>query len=596
MQNQLNTKQRLQALGKYISEHQNPKGYWDGKLSSSALGVAVAIVALHFYNAEKYNNRIHKALQWLENNINTDGGYGDSPESNSNVSTSLLVYAAINLYAGKYGFIPLLQQKLANYLSGFNIDVQSHDVSNFILDHYKKDFTFSVPILALCGVCNVPGPDAFKKVPQLPFELSLLPRAFYRFLNLTVVSYAIPALVAVGILIFSKKKSGFMLRFIRKFSVPFALKKLEKSLPESGGYLEAIPLTAFVALSLINSGYSSHLVVKKGIGFLENTQRADGSWPIDVDLSTWVSSLSVKAYRNNINTFLSNAQQRMIKTHFLALQNKTKHPFNGTPPGGWGWTTFSGSVPDGDDTPGAMLALMQLGKDATTEKSIAMGVNWLNQLQNNDGGFPTFSKGWGKLPFDQSCNDLTGHAVLALTKSIGYLPTGCKEQKLAKKMVGKAIYYLQKHQGKHGEWLPLWFGNQQDENHENPVYGTARVATYLKDALLLKNLPETIEKNISNMVFKAQQFLITAQNTDGSWGGNKAIEGSIEETALAVSALISEEHKETCKKGLHWLDSYYIENGLRPSPIGLYFASLWYSEQWYPVTAYMEALTRWEEL
>ena len=68
-------------------------------------------------------------------------------------------------------------------------------------------------------------------------------------------------------------------------------------LPESGGFLEAIPLTAFVALSLINSGFADTEVVKKGIQFLKRTQRLDGGWPIDVDLSTWVTSLSVKAYR-----------------------------------------------------------------------------------------------------------------------------------------------------------------------------------------------------------------------------------------------------------------------------------------------------------
>ena len=181
--------------------------------------------------------------------------------------------------------------------------MQSPQVAEYILAHYKKDYTFSVPILAMCGLCGVPGEDAFNHIPQLPFELSLLPRRFYRLLNLSVVSYAIPALVAVGIVIFKKKKSNLFWRIIRKFSIKTALRILHKMLPESGGFLEAIPLTAFVALSLINSGFAETEVVKKGIGFLKRTQREDGGWPIDVDLSTWVTSLSVKAYRENLSNF-----------------------------------------------------------------------------------------------------------------------------------------------------------------------------------------------------------------------------------------------------------------------------------------------------
>src|SRR5690606_17535343 len=146
--------------------------------------------------------------------------------------------------------------------------------------HYKKDYTFSVPILTMCGLCGVPGREAFKHIPQLPFELSLLPRKFYRMLNLSVVSYAIPALIAVGIVVFNKKRSNAFGRFVRKYSIRPALALLQRLLPESGGFLEAIPLTAFVCLSLVEAGYRDQEVVAKGIAFLKRTQREDGSWPI----------------------------------------------------------------------------------------------------------------------------------------------------------------------------------------------------------------------------------------------------------------------------------------------------------------------------
>src|SRR5438046_6015338 len=42
------------------------------------------------------------------------------------------------------------------------------------------------------------------------------------------------------------------------------------------------------------------------------------------------------------------------------------------------------------------------------------GLAWLQNLQNSDGGWPTFCRGWGKLPFDRSGTDLTAHALRAL--------------------------------------------------------------------------------------------------------------------------------------------------------------------------------------
>ena len=57
----------------------NAAGYWEGCLSSSALAVAVSITALHFYDAILNTSEISSGLNWLETNLNADGGFGDSP-------------------------------------------------------------------------------------------------------------------------------------------------------------------------------------------------------------------------------------------------------------------------------------------------------------------------------------------------------------------------------------------------------------------------------------------------------------------------------------------------------------------------------------
>ncbi|WP_430973387.1 prenyltransferase/squalene oxidase repeat-containing protein [Sunxiuqinia rutila] len=589
-----NWQKRFDELSGILLDEMNAEGFWTGELSSSALGVAVAVAALHVHDKEAHQSAIKGGLNWLKKHINADGSFGDTPQSRGNVSTSLLVYAATNLYAGEDEAIAGLQAKLSKYLAEQGIDLQSSQVAETILSHYQKDYTFSVPILTMCGLCGIPEKEAFRPIPQLPFELALLPRNFYRLLNLSVVSYAIPALIAVGIVVFKKKRTNALARAVRGRAIRPALELLRSLMPESGGFLEAMPLTAFVCLSLVEAGYKDLEVVEKGIGFLKRTQREDGSWPIDINLSTWVTSLSVKALRSKMDTVLTPDVKEKLVTHLKEVQNKEIHPFNGTGPGGWGWTNHSGSVPDGDDTPGAILALLQLQPKSEVKKQVLAGCNWLLQLQNKDGGLPTFSKGWGRLPFDQSCADLTGHGLLALSACMEAFQDEMDRSSLKgyQRAFFRALAYLQKKQRADGSWLPLWFGNQQTDDHSNPVYGTARVLTYLKDVSACSWIDVTTRQQLQQLILAGQQFLVSVQNQDGSWGGAKEVPGSMEETALAVSALSGGRANAACVAGLQWLDDCYQQHGLKASPIGLYFASLWYDERLYPLTAYLEALGR----
>ena len=586
----ISNQSQFSELTTLLLQKRNPAGYWEGRLSSSALGVAVAVTALHFYDAKGTVSEISSGLNWLATNINSDGGFGDSPTSQSNVSTSLLCYAAVKVCGPKDDLL----LKIGDYLRSQNIDVNSEQLIPAILDFYKTDRTFSVPILTMCALCDVPGKEAFDSIPQLPFELSLLPRSFYSALNLSVVSYAIPALIAVGIAIFRhKQRKNPLLRMVREASVKKSLALLRKIQPESGGYLEAIPLTAFVCLCLIESGYRDLGVVSDGINFLKRTQREDGSWPIDIDLSTWVTTLAVKSIKDHPEVLTSEDKLKLTK-HLLTIQNKQIHPFNGTQPGGWGWTSHAGSVSDGDDTPGTILALLGLNQEnpETIRLAVLAGCNWLSQLQNNDGGFPTFSRGWGKLPFDQSCSDLTGHAILAMAKTSHIFVDSIDKKQLSgiKKSFVKALIYLEKQQHTTGYWLPLWFGSQHTKDHTNPVYGTARVTAYLNETLKTR-LGADYEFILRLMIERGCRYLLAVQNPDGSWGGAKNIPGSIEETALAVTALSPNGLREECTLGLTWLAEKTKSDGLVAAPIGLYFASLWYDEELYPLTAYLECLS-----
>jgi len=235
-------------------------------------------------------------------------------------------------------------------------------------------------------------------------------------------------------------------------------------------------------------------------------------------------------------------------------------------------------VPDADDTAGALLALARLGGQDVARASD--GLEWLLGVQNRDGGWPTFCRGWGKLPFDRSAPDLTAHALRAIAAWRDSVPA-----RTAGAAVARGFEYLRRTQRPDGSWAPLWFGNQYAAEQENPVYGTARVlAAYAEVGA--GDRPEAR---------KAVAYLVRAQSDDGGWGGDEYAPASVEETALAVEALSAwlddVEPRDACLRGGQYLVDRIGHNGLaEPAPIGLYFARLWYSEKLYPIIWSVAAL------
>src|SRR5262249_16997926 len=162
---------------------------------------------------------------------------------------------------------------------------------------------------------------------------------------------------------------------------------------------------------------------------------ADGSWPIDTNLATWVTTLAFNALAGAGD--LGRLDQReALRSWLLAQQFQQRHPYTGAEPGGWSWDPLPRPVPAADDTPRPLLALAHLFAGTTPIEDfirgtigpvklidledswrrklkyadvrqypgfqILLGLWWLLRLQNRDGGWPTFCRGWGALPFDRS--------------------------------------------------------------------------------------------------------------------------------------------------------------------------------------------------
>ncbi len=606
-------KKNLQQLKKRLLDSRSPEGFWRGRLSSSALSTATAVFALGTINGEKYNSQIRNGLSWLCNNVNNDGGWGDTPLSLSNISATMLCWSAFVMAKNSAQYEKTITNAEKWLIKNVG-SLETDQLLKAVNAQYGNDQTFSAPILSMCALAGRlnGGKEIWKKIKPLPFELAAIPHQFYKFLRLPVVSYALPVLIAIGQLHFHRRRPvSTAARLLRHLTQHKTYNKLINIQPENGGFLEAVPLTSFVVMALVATGKKNGIVVKNGLRFLFDSVRTDGSWPIDTNLATWITTLSINAlaiHTDFINV-LSLNDRESLQQWLLSQQHRKLHPYTNAAPGGWAWTNSPGAVPDADDTAGALIAISNLNLiNENVLKSIKVAIKWLLEIQNKDGGIPTFCKGWNNLPFDRSTPDITAHVIIAMDKWFNMLSDPMKKK--IDSAITNALDYLERAQKTNGSWIPLWFGNQFDSQQQNPVYGTAKVIMSLSRILPRLNL-----KYIT-MLEKAICWLLSAQDVDGSWGANKSIKPSIEETALAVDALAGllnilavtsekdytmhlpvKQMRSQALKGAAWLVKR-IENvtSLTPSPIGLYFARLWYFEELYPVIFTLSAMTKIQEL
>ncbi len=581
-------------------------GAWEGRLSNSALSTATAISAMSFWIrnqtgeavselVEQTGRQIDAGFRWLRPLQNEDGGWGDTTASYSNISTTLLVIAAIHAAEVQEDWSPELDLAW-EYING-------QGGIDGVRRRYGADKTFSVPILASAAMSGI---VPWREVGVLPFEAACVPQSWYNLVQMPVVSYAVPALVAIGQVKFVHDPPwNPIARLIRKMAFVRATAVLQRMQPESGGYLEAVPLTSFVTMALCCSGRADHPVATEGVRFLLDSFRPEGSWPIDTNLATWNTTLTINSLAADWPDDMRKPDTwRTTLKWLMDCQTKQHHPFTGAAPGAWGWTDLTGSVPDADDTPGAMLTLKHLSREVELDsaaksemQSAALrGAGWLLDLQNRDGGWPTFCRGWGRFPFDRSGADITAHVIRGLNT--------WREQGDAKKIdaaIGRGFRFMESKQNPDGSWFPLWFGNQDVADENNPVYGTSRVLMAWRDTGCMNEAAAV----------RGLEWLLENQRANGSWGGGISVgdandgagEGTVEETSLAVDILcdaafdpgleldFANQIRKQAMVGGRWLvDAIDRKEHNISRPIGFYFAKLWYDEQHYPFVFSLAAL------
>lgn len=603
---------RARAVDALLAERTR-SGTWEGELSSSALSTATAITALTLVARGDATARgrleplITRGAAWLVRHQNPNGGWGDTVRSVSNISTTTLAWAALGLDLAAGPGVADAVRSAEAWIARVAGSAEPAALVPAIERRYGDDRTFSIPILTMCALCGRLGPGAtgWNRVRQLPFEIAAFPQGWFGALRLPVVSYALPALIAIGQVRHGLRPTrNPLLRALRDRARARTLRKLGQLQPENGGFLEATPLTSFVTMSLAALGLTDHPVVRRGAAFIEASARPDGSWAIDTNLTTWVTTLSVHALAGpETGQFLPDAERGRIAAWLRGQQYRTRHPYTLAAPGGWAWTDLPGGVPDADDTPGALLALRSLEPGpARADAALEAGAIWLLDLQNRDGGIPTFCRGWGRLPFDRSSPDLTAHTLRAWSAVREHVSPRIRARITSASR--RAVTFLLKTQRPDGTWIPLWFGHQEHPADENPLYGTTRVILALAPA------DHHAFPAAEAAVGRALGWLTAHQNPDGGWSGAHGAASSVEETGLAVEALATAyrlsgdgaspprpQLAAALERGGTWLArAVGREEWRTPSPIGFYFAKLWYFERLYPLVFATAALTRLESL
>jgi squalene-hopene/tetraprenyl-beta-curcumene cyclase len=506
-----NLQEALDRTRKKLLAEQGSDGLWEGELSGSAMATAVAAFTLKLAGNSELALR---GFQWLETDRHDDGGWGDCPAGPSNFITTLLCRCALNMEIGDPG-----------------------KVAGEVLRLYGSDLSQSVPVLAMCMFARKLG-DEGSVIPRLPFTRLFFPRKFYRLMNLPMVSYGLPFLLAMGIVHPGRRKQA-------KKTVTV----LASVQSENGSFMDQIPLTGFVAMALIGAGQKEDPVTKKCIQFLENAVRDDGSWPLETSPSVWLTSLAVQALEGDV----SKDWKVRARDALLRQQQQAVHPLNLAEPGGWG----RGCLPNAMDTAAALIALHQLECDVGVAEQ---GLLWLLQVQNRDGGVPTFCKGWDRSPLDKSASDVTALAIRAWVRWRDQLDENYFAAFFDSIQIG--VEFLEKEQREDGAWESLWYSS--------PVCGTVRVLEALQE------LNPTEFPKIGRMVHRGFQCLEIAQQE----------ELPVEEAALAAGL--------TGRRGAERLPEL-TGHTFPAGAAGINFAGLRFSERLYPLIFTVDALKRFNQ-
>jgi len=344
-----------------------------------------------------------------------------------------------------------------------------------------------------------------------------------------------------------------------------AVEYLSKTQISDGSWSEDIVTTSLAIIALIRAQKESERTIKAG-RWLVSKQYKNGAWAAFDQLHIWSIGWAITVLKEFPTTLEEDEWLKQAAQWLKAARNSD---------GSYG-TTPPFTHPDLDDTSIALMGLQRF-----PEIDINPTVDLLLCLQNPDGSWGTFPSFDGvppniisTFPVYIKSPDVTVHVLAALQAQ----PT--KSRQLA---IKKGVEWLLERQLLTGEFPGVWF--------EGEIFGTAQTLELFSN-LKFGQQDRLLAKKISNAQKKAVKFLLSRQNSDGSWGS------SLIETALVLPGLIDYKGEEKVpediiSKGIKRILKWQQPDGsFDPCYQGIY-AKGWNYEE--PITSALTALRALEK-
>jgi hypothetical protein len=283
---------RLATPGSRVSVSVRPlDGFWTRDLISSPSATAAAVSALvvaeqHFDDVPQvgppmndswtpgalfrgeFTQLVVQNLRWLAERQNDDGGWAEAEGGRSSVAATLLVQAAFQLTG--------VPAKAAGLLDRASEYVKSAGGAAEFRRQNADDPALVSAVLASCALADL---EPWRRVPALSWSTiaALLRR---QGAETQSPSEPVAPLLAAGLARFRHAPPwGPIRRLATKAAQKPALAALEGLQGVSGGFMESIPQTGFVVMSLAGAGLHDHPVVRRGVEFLLSTVMSAGGWP-----------------------------------------------------------------------------------------------------------------------------------------------------------------------------------------------------------------------------------------------------------------------------------------------------------------------------
>lgn len=523
-----------------------PAGHWTGNLSSSPLATAAAICALAMVERHapivggrivdesrqcRLSSTIIASLRYLARHQNADGGWGDRDAGPSKVAATYLARSAFALTCVPANRPCILEQadaclKANGWLRG--LDRQD-----------EMDAASKTAVVAAAALARL---VPWRKVNKL------LPRGFDARRTTSPADWERTALKhALEQLRSRYRKSWNPLAGLAERRATQARLDVIASEQAAGGFGGSIFETSMVVMCLAASGQANHAIVCRGLEYLLDSVRADGSWPAYGDLAVRQTSSALLA--------LDGAGEELDDARWLdgllVAQQRSPEARSAT---GWGFSESSGVM--AYDTAMAISALVVLANSQPlarpkVERALSNGVTWLLQSQRSDGGWQDRwdSAGRDHLPSDP---ETTAQATVALVAWHRWREGDDVLVSRVTSAVERGARFLDQSQQATGYWRANSFATAGDVP-QDALQATCRVLQAYRALGRLE----------TESVRRALTWLVERKATDGSWSpgvsemDEPAPSGIVEATALAASTLLvcgqSPAHELAAIEGIEYL-------------------------------------------